>query len=295
MRLLLLLLVVLSGIFASSGLNKALLPENYVAIPGGATLDKNGHAIAIRPFFMSNTEVTNREYQAFLADLLRRKKTAEYALSQIRPEGWQNLYPAFENYHTLPEYQDYPVVNISQEGARMYCAWLTEIYAARNPDFTVLFRLPTETEWKYAARGGLSNDVPYPHGHYLRTTNGQLLYNFRVVGDEAVHYDPKTKTFQIQPVERPAGPDGMKSSGAVPAGFNPPFPARTFKPNGYDLYNLSGNVAEMLNETGRTKGGCFDSGGYDIRIDAPDVFAGFYEPTPYIGFRPVVVVEARQK
>jgi sulfatase modifying factor 1 len=220
-----------------------------------------------------------------LADLLHRKKTAEHTLAQIRPEGWQNLYPAFENYHTLPEYQDYPVVNISQDGARMYCAWLTEMYAAQNPDFSVHFRLPTETEWKYAARGGLSDDVPYPHGHFLRAPNGQFLYNFRVVGDEAVHYDPKTQTYQIQSIERPATPQTYPTIA----------PAEAFKPNGYDLYNLSGNVAEMLNETGRTKGGCFNSGGYDIRIDAFDAFAGFNGPSPFIGFRPVAVVEARQK
>ncbi len=59
---------------------------------------------------------------------------------------------------------------------------------------------------------------------------------------------------------------------------------------------MSGNVAETLAEPGRTKGGCFNRTGYDIRIDAPDEFAGFTGASPFIGFRPVItVLEKKEK
>ena len=48
---------------------------------------------------------------------------------------------------------------------------------------------------------------------------------------------------------------------------------------------MSGNVAEMLNEPGRTKGGSWASSGYYLRIDAEDEYEGFTEPSPMIGFR----------
>jgi formylglycine-generating enzyme required for sulfatase activity len=286
MRTIVLLFAALAGIFATSGPKKPTLPQNYVLVPSGTTVNDRGQQVSMLAFYMCNAEVTNLEYQEFLADLQRREKTEDLAIAKIHPEGWQQVSEVFQDYHTLPAYQNYPVVNISQAGARLYCAWLTEMYAEQNPDFQVTFRLPTEAQWKYAAHGGLSEKFPYPHGQYLRATNGQFLYNFKRLGDEAIHYDLATKTYQVKPLDTPTMPE-LPTPAIVPA--------RGFQPNGYGLYHTSGNVAEMLQETGRTVGGCFNSTGYDIRIDAPDAFAGFSKPSPYIGFRPVAIVEQRQK
>lgn len=285
MRTLVLLFTAFVCIFAVSGPKKPVLPKNYVLVPSGTTLNDSGKQVSMLAFYMCNAEVTNLEYQEFLADLQRREKTDAYTLANIQPDGWNAVSAAFQNYHTSAAYHHYPVVNISQEGARLYCAWLTEQYADRNPDFTVTFRLPTEAEWKYAARGGLSGHFPYPHGQYLRAANGQFLYNFKRLGDEAIHYDPATKSYQVKPLDAPAALEHPVSMA----------PTQSFQPNGYGLYHTSGNAAEMLQETGRTIGGCFNSTGYDIRIDAPDAFAGFSKPSPYIGFRPVAIVEQRQK
>ena len=117
-------------------------------------------------------------------------------------------------YYEDPAYYAYPVVNITQEAARLYCRWLADMLQARNPDFKA----------------------------------DKLVF---------------------------------------------PAPAESFMPNGYGLSNMSGNVAEMLQEEGRTKGGSYKNTGFDIRIDAPDTYAGFKEASPYIGFRVLLSVVAR--
>lgn len=67
-------------------------------------------------------------------------------------------------------------------------------------------------------------------------------------------------------------------------------PVLTYHANPFGLFNMSGNVAEMLDQPGRTKGGSWASSGYYIRIDAEDEYAGITEPSPKIGFRYFVEV-----
>jgi len=119
---------------------------NTVAIPGGVFMmgDDNGkndekpqHRVKLEDFRMGRTEVTNRQYLAFLEDS-----------GYQRPQD-----PVFaKNY--LVEYPDFPVVNVSYEDAVKFCKW-----ASKKFDLPV--RLPTEAEWEYAARGG-SKDMAYP-------------------------------------------------------------------------------------------------------------------------------------
>jgi formylglycine-generating enzyme required for sulfatase activity len=260
------------------GPKKIKMPKAFVYVPSG-TLLQGQEKVAIQGFYMASREITNLDYREFLYQLKAEGNTDAYEKARVRPEGWnqeaQFNEPLKEHYHSHPAYEEYPVVNITQEGARLYCAWLTKILQAQHPDYTIVVRLPTEKEWMYAARGG-KEDVPYPNGYFLRDADGHYLYKFRRIGDELLHLDPATGKVEV-----------MKMNPVDNTDFTPG-PAKSGLANDFGLYNMSGNVAEMLQEDGRTKGGSFRSTGYDIRIDAPDTYAGFKEASPLIGFRPVV-------
>jgi sulfatase modifying factor 1 len=127
--------------------------------------------------------------------------------------------PMAENYFWHPAFDDYPVVGITWQQARAFNIWRSQLlnqYQAYNGDAYVnRFRLPTEAEWEYAARGGLDLS-PYPWGApYIRNKEGCPLANFKVMRGDYVDDD----------------------------GFYT-VPVYSYNPNDFGLYNMSGNVAE---------------------------------------------------
>lgn len=269
---------------------KFKVPKSYTYIPTGILETRNKTKISVLPFFMSKTEISNLEYNEFLADLKMQGKTEEYELAKQHPEKWNERphsygEPFVETYGMHPAYAKYPVLTISKKGAELYCQWLTEKLTPKYPKHNINFRLPTEYEWIYAARGG-HQLAPYPWGgYYLRNSKGKFLANFKRLGAGAIHYDRKNNKYEVMV--------GKHSQA------NMPTPVNSFIPNDYGLYNMVGNAAEMISTKSltsngnRTKGGCFDSTGFDIKIEAEDEFDGWTEPSPFIGFRTIMDVSLK--
>tara|TARA_B100000787_G_scaffold169695_1_gene161782 strand:+ start:22523 stop:23902 length:1380 start_codon:yes stop_codon:yes gene_type:complete len=131
--------------------------------------------------------------------------------------------PMHLDYFYHPAYEEYPVVGVNWYQAQAFCNWRTKNKNDRMRDKknfvpTTSFRLPTESEWEYAARGGLEFGK-YPWGGPNTTSDrGCFLANFKPVrGNYAV--DGALYTVEV----------------------------KSYNANDYGLYNMAGNVAEWTN------------------------------------------------
>ncbi|MEM8524048.1 MAG: M56 family metallopeptidase [Bacteroidota bacterium] len=277
--------------------NLVQLPSSYVPIPSGRLIKKEQGEIkevSIQGFYMSETEITNKQYREFLTAMERRGKQELLKRVRVYNENWGRSYSYGEpinalinTYHLHPAYNKYPVINVTHEGAQAYCQWLTELYNEVNKSsgWQVEFRLPNKEEWMYAAKGG-HELAYYPWGGYnVRNAKGCYLGNFKQIDESKLIFDSETNTFTMSDTSATFTGEYISASGIATVD--------SFFPNDYGLYHMSGNAAEMLQAKGSTKGGSWNSTGYHVRIDAEDEYAGWEEPNPYIGFRPIVVVRKK--
>lgn len=133
--------------------------------------------------------------------------------------------PMLNEYFWHEAYGEYPVVGVNWNQAKAFTAWRTlyknTYLKSRRANHTLNeYRLPTEEEWEYAARGGIQNGM-YPWGGpYMTDEKACFLANFK----------PDRGNF---------ADDGALYTAE----------ARSYKPNGYNLYNMAGNVAEWTSTT----------------------------------------------
>lgn len=262
------LLMVVSLLFLAS----ASAPKKFdyfVFVPSGELFHEDGKSYtSISGFFMSSTEVTNAQYRSFLEDLEEQGRSEELALSQVNQEGWRDgkgyNEPMVKVYFDHPAYDDYPAVNISYEGAKLYCQWLAEKYNAFHPETTVEVRLPSPQEWTYAAKGG-HRLAPYPWGgYYVKNAKDCYLLNF----------------------------NHEKASSIGEDGGDYTTTATSYFPNDYGLYNMSGNVAEMTDADVAMGGHWFSKSVEEVKTVSQMKIDG---PSRYVGFRPLMTIQATRE
>lgn len=118
---------------------------------GGRNADEQLHsAVVAEPIAVGETEITVGQFRAFVRDSGYRTEV-ERESTCLRPdESWQRLVPDMSLSWESPGYavtDDFPVACISWNDAQAYARWMTT--KSGHP-----YRLPTESEWEYAARGG---------------------------------------------------------------------------------------------------------------------------------------------
>ena len=177
----------------------------------------------------------------------------------IRDYSYSYNEPLTKLYYAHPAYGNFPVVGVTWKQAVAFCHWRTHLqntyfekgkvkYAAEGD-----FRLPTEAEFEYAARGGRTNSM-FPWGSpYLRNKKGCLLANFKpgrgIYSEDGAHYTVR---------------------------------ADAYWPNDFGLYNMSGNVAEWT-------ASYFYEGSYNFMSDlSPDVRIEAADDAPPLMKRKVV-------
>jgi formylglycine-generating enzyme required for sulfatase activity len=255
--------------------------ENLVYIPAGTFyLEKD--TISVMSMYMSPTEVTNKEYRLFLNDLKKQERLGDLKKAMVDSAIWKtefNVDGYTNHYFNHPAYDNYPVVNISKEGAKLYCTWFTKQMLAKYPGSNFNdFRLPSKLEWIYAAKGGL-NDSPYPWGGaYTRNSKGNYLANFAYIGEHNIKRDKNgdfkvidKKDFDFSNMDINSQPDILA-------------PSNSYFPNGHGLYHMAGNANEMVFDEDVVMGGDWQSAGNDIRVVSEKTLEG---PNPRTGFRMV--------
>ncbi len=218
-----------------------------IEIPGGNALvgtdspqihddgEEPSRTVRIKPFRIDQTTVTNSDFAKF-TDVTGYVTDAERLgwsfvfWSDVSPdipytqgiagyEWWRRVDGA--NWRDIlgpgssgnAWFSDHPVVHVSWNDAVAYAQWAGG-------------RLATEAEWEHAARGGLG-DVKFPWGNS----------------------EPNDTDYFPCNIWQGSFPHGNTKAD----GWGTTAPAKSFEPNGYGLYNMSGNVWEWTADRFRVK------------------------------------------
>jgi len=216
------------------------------------------HTVTLDSFYMGKYEITNHQYCDFLnwADdngwitvpggVYQAGSGRDYPYCHTSSDTFYGQITYSGGVFSIRKKSDqdmshYPIVNVTWYGAAAYCNWRSQQEGREqcynlsmwNCDFSKKgYRLPTEAEWEYAARGGLEgkrfpwgDTISHSQANYISHWEGaQPYYSYDVSPTRSYH---------------PTWNDGMYPYAAW-VGF--------FAANGYGLYDMAGNAQELCND-----------------------------------------------
>ena len=221
--------------------------------------------------WIAKTEVSNLEYLTFLNSQPKIEKV-KYELADSL---WNKVKINNKNYASYyskhPAYANYPVVNVSKEQAISFCKWKTESLNKTLKENSILIkvkaRLPNLSEWERGAYGDLPAYSKYPwKGVRMRREKGKnkglFNCNFRNAKGQTIS---NKKKINIE--------EDVTTS------------VNSFFVNTIGLYNMSGNVSEMILNKPIAVGGNWSSLETEVSIKSS---IPFLKPSPKVGFRYVI-------
>jgi formylglycine-generating enzyme required for sulfatase activity len=167
--------------------------------PGRAD-DEDQHQVAVKPFAIATTPVTRAQWARFVQATRRVAPKQPCAYAPTMNPTWDD--PGF------PQAGDHPVVCVTWDDAQAYVQWLSRRTGHH-------YRLPTDAEWEYAARGGTTTAYPW--------------------GDVASH---EYANYGLDTCCGPAvdGRDQWQFTS----------PVGSFPPNPFGLFDMNGNVTQWV-------------------------------------------------
>lgn len=193
-------------------------------------------------FFYDATELRNADWKEYLEDLKENYGDSSVIYLSALPDTkvWRkpglNMEPLENNYFSHPSYANYPVVGVTHKQAEDYCVWRTQavkkmlirLNHPAPPNFR--YRLPTRTEWELVADAGYDKKEKKLIAKKLdKDGENARICNMRF-SDDFTCYN---------------------------AALSGPKPIRSYHPNKHGIYNLNGNIAEMVKESGIAVGGSY--------------------------------------
>ena len=234
------------GTFALGGCAEktvAPAPELMKLIQGGAfdmgdvmgdneyDNEKPVHSVTLSSFYLGKTEVTLREFKAFI-DATGYKTDAEKGGDSYIYDGSSWVTKSGVNWRhdeqgNVRTADNHPVIHVSWNDAVAYCNWLSEkqnltkVYTISGDNVTASwnatgYRLPTEAEWEYAAR---------QRGQKVRFGNGK-----DIADPSEINFDGRAD------YKKPYSVSGLYRGKTTPVG--------SFTANSLGLHDMSGNVWE---------------------------------------------------
>lgn len=179
-----------------------------------------GATVRVDSFWVENDEIYYETIERPLlqpSDIVTNGIICVYPDTMVWARDFEYAYndPLLHSYFSAPGYAEYPVVGVTWEQAHAFCHWRTQLLQSQQHVMVNSYRLPTEAEWEYAARGGRRMAM-YPWGdRYARDAEGCYMANFKPYRG-SYHNDTGVATL----------------------------PVGQFQPNDFGLYDMAGNVAE---------------------------------------------------
>jgi len=242
-----------------------------------------GTAEIVDNFFYDVSEISNGDWREYLSDVAVNEGKESTLYQNTIPDTtvWsqEESYndPYVREYFRHPAYSTYPVVGISQKQAMDYCAWRTQavkiMLEANGIDGPVdlSYRLPSQTEWELMAEAGYD-------------ARSKRLIDKKIA--EMRKRDKHARVAKVNMMMKSrTQTDNHDNIDKVPA------PGKSYLPNKFGIYNINGNVAEMVREPGIAMGGSFTHYYEDIVPTNKPV--KYDKPEKWLGFRCVCEVTQR--